>query len=302
MIACFICYFVHVTSASYHCFMCMYILWLHLEEFRLSIQAELPGLADNAFDWKRMRDVCGRVTPQVLNLIADFQEQPVFFGERKRKRNINMKGIFKCVPRGLDLFLCDASIHLYSLFLCNFEIMCYIIYCYYVIVLGFRVLYNFIFDFIFWYFDSWSHYFLICLVPSALPKINTSEIQEKYEPLCVTYIMYPVTINLTDIPLFFIQFRYMIIVKFMMVSCNKNPRNRTHMSPVATAFHCPFGGVELSSYLPWSDLLLVANSWQSSSSTTSFVGTWTSSWCRSGRRSGWTPWKSRHLFISPSKF
>ena len=141
MIACFICYFVHVTSASYHCFMCMYILWLHLEEFRLSIQAELPGLADNAFDWKRMRDVCGRVTPQVLNLIADFQEQPVFFCERKRKRNINMKGIFKCVPRGLDLFLCDASIHLYSLFLCNFEIMCYIIYCYYVIVLGFRVLY-----------------------------------------------------------------------------------------------------------------------------------------------------------------
>ena len=225
-----------------------------------------------------------------------------FFCERKRKRNINMKGIFKCVPRGLDLFLCDASIHLYSLFLCNFEIMCYIIYCYYVIVLGFRVLYNFIFDFIFWYFDSLSHYFLICLVPSALPKINTSEIQEKYEPLCVTYIMYPVTINLTDIPLFFIQFRYMIIVKFMMVSCNKNPRNRTHMSPVATAFHCPFGGVELSSYLPWSDLLLVANSWQSSSSTTSFVGTWTSSWCRSGRRSGWTPWKSRHLFISPSKF
>ena len=152
MIACFICYFVHVTSASYHCFMCMYILWLHLEEFRLSIQAELPGLADNAFDWKRMRDVCGRVTPQVLNLIADFQEQPVFFFcERKRKRNINMKGIFKCVPRGLDLFLCDASIHLYSLFLCNFEIMCYIIYCYYVIVLGFRVLYIWFYILIFWF-------------------------------------------------------------------------------------------------------------------------------------------------------
>ena len=85
MIACFICYFVHVTSASHHCFICMYILWLHLEEFRLSIQAELPGLADNAFDWKRMRDVCGRVTPQVLNLIADFQEQPVFFAKGNGK-------------------------------------------------------------------------------------------------------------------------------------------------------------------------------------------------------------------------
>ena len=64
MIACFICYFVHVTSASYHCFMCMYILWLHLEEFRLSIQAELPGLADNAFDWKRMLWPCDPPSPQ----------------------------------------------------------------------------------------------------------------------------------------------------------------------------------------------------------------------------------------------
>ena len=148
MIACFICYFVHVTSASYHCFICMYILWLHLEEFRLSIQAELPGLADNAFDWKRMRDVCGRVTPQVLNLIADFQEQPVFFCERKRKRKINMKGIFKCVPRGLDLFF---VMHQYIFILCNFEIMCYIIYCYYVIVLGFRVLYIWFYILIFWF-------------------------------------------------------------------------------------------------------------------------------------------------------
>ena len=301
MIACFICYFVHVTSASYHCFMCMYILWLHLEEFRLSIQAELPGLADNAFDWKRMRDVCGRVTPQVLNLIADFQEQPVFFGERKRKRNINMKGIFKCVPRGLDLFLCDASIHLYSLFLCNFEIMCYIIYCYYVIVLGFRVLYIWFYILIFWFIKPLL-FDLSCSISSSKNQHfrNSGEVWTFVNYNII--LLYPVTINLTDIPLFFIQFRYMIIVKFMMVSCNKNPRNRTHMSPVATAFHCPFGGVELSSYLPWSDLLLVANSWQSSSSTTSFVGTWTSSWCRSGRRSGWTPWKSRHLFISPSKF
>ena len=64
----------------------MYILWLHLEEFRLSIQAELPGLADNAFDWKRMRDVCGRVTPQVLNLIADFQDQPVFFLRKETEK------------------------------------------------------------------------------------------------------------------------------------------------------------------------------------------------------------------------
>ena len=130
MIACFICYFVHVTSASYHCFMwlcvCIFCGYTWRSFVCRSKQSCLvwPTMPSTGSGWGTSVAVW---PPKSSTSLQTSRTSQFFFCERKQKRNINMKGIFKCVSRGLDLFLCDASINLYSLFLCNFEIMCYII-------------------------------------------------------------------------------------------------------------------------------------------------------------------------------
>lgn len=53
-----------------------------LQEFKESISARLPALAEQAFDWRRMRDVASRVTVRSLKLIQSFQDAGQGFGKR----------------------------------------------------------------------------------------------------------------------------------------------------------------------------------------------------------------------------